>query len=323
MSSARIPSALLIVLLALSLRSVGSAQPAFNSARRLITGEVSMEMALPAGSLHRIEISSDTIHWQGLATLAGAATVRSFTDGSTGPAPMRFYRIVTVEETNAITGDHLPTAGADVVVHPVNHASFALKWGDRFIYNDPVGGTTPYKGLPRPDLILVSHTHGDHFDSATLDAVRKEGTVIVAPAAVYSSLSTKLKALTIPLANGQETNLLDLKVTAIPAYNGNHPKGAGNGYVVTLGGRRLFMSGDTGNIPEMRALTDIDVAFVCMNVPFTMTIAEAVTAVRAFRPRVVYPYHYRNSDGSPADVAGFKRQVGADPSIEVRLRTWY
>ena len=109
----------------------------------------------------------------------------------------------------------------------------------------------------------------------------------------------------------------------MPAYNANHPKGSGNGYLVTLGGKRLYVSGDTGDIAEMRALADIDVAFVCMNVPYTMTVAQAVSAVREFQPRIVYPYHYRNQGNALSDVDSFKRQVGTDLGIEVRLRKWY
>ncbi len=116
---------------------------------------------------------------------------------------------------------------------------------------------------------------------------------------------------------------LNLSVEAVPAYNANHPEGVGNGYVLTIGGRRIYFSGDTGDIPEMRALPDIDVAYVCMNVPFTMTVAQASSAVRAFRPAVVYPYHFRNQDNTRANTNLFKTQIGTDLGIEVRLRTWY
>jgi L-ascorbate metabolism protein UlaG (beta-lactamase superfamily) len=191
------------------------------------------------------------------------------------------------------------------------------------IYNDPVGGATPYAGLPKADLILVSHSHGDHFDSATLNTVRGPSAVIIAPQAVFNSLSTTLKALTTVLTNGASANVIGLTIEAVPAYNANHPKGAGNGYVLTLGGKRIYMSGDTGNIAEMRALQDIDVAFVCMNLPFTMSVNDAATAVRAFRPKVVYPYHFRNQDGSQSSLTTFKRLVGADLGIEVRVRKWY
>jgi L-ascorbate metabolism protein UlaG (beta-lactamase superfamily) len=128
------------------------------------------------------------------------------------------------------------------------------------------------------------------------------------------------------LPNGASTNLLDLTIEAMPAYNltaSLHAKGAGNGYVVALGGKRIYLSGDTEDIPEMRALRDIDVAFVSMNLPYTMSVPKAVSAVREFRPKVVYPYHYRNADRSLADLEGFKQQVGTDLGIEVRLRPWY
>ncbi|HXT41765.1 MAG TPA: MBL fold metallo-hydrolase, partial [Candidatus Angelobacter sp.] len=102
-----------------------------------------------------------------------------------------------------------------------------------------------------------------------------------------------------------------------------HLKGVGNGYVLAIGEKRIYMSGDSEDITEMRGLQDIDVAFVCMNVPFTMTIAKAVSAVRQFRPKVVYPYHYRNQDSSLANLNAFKQQVGTDLNVEVRLRKWY
>jgi L-ascorbate metabolism protein UlaG (beta-lactamase superfamily) len=309
--------------LAMGCPSFAQSPAVFSSIQRLTNGTVDLRWTAPNGSLHRIESSSDLLTWQGLVTATGSTTAKLVTDGTPDSGQPRFYRAVSVTDPLAITGDHVRTDQGEVTVHPVNHASFVLRWGDRFLYNDPVGSTAAYQGIGRPDLILVSHSHGDHFSSATLDGLQKAGTVIIAPAAVYSSLSAKLKALTIPLANGQQTNVLGFNIEAIPAYNGNHPKGSGNGYVATIDGRRFFMSGDTGNIPEMRALTAIDVAFVCMNVPFTMTIPEALTAVRAFQPRVVYPYHYRNQDGSSADLAGFKKQIANEPSIEVRLRGWY
>ena len=172
-------------------------------------------------------------------------------------------------------------------------------------------------------MILVSHSHGDHFNTNTLDAVRNTNAVIIAPQAVYNSLSATLKPLTFVLTYGAATNLLGLRVEAVPATNSNHAPGFGNGYILTLGGSRLYISGDTGDIPPMRGLTNIDVAFVCMNTPYTMHYTNAASAVREFRPRIVYPYHYRNQDNSFADLNDFKRRVGQDLGIEVRLRKWY
>ncbi len=296
--------------------------PQFLSVQRQTNSDVTLQIASTSGKYLRLEGADRLPEWHGLQTYKSTGT-NPIVDGSSAVLGTRFYRVVEVEEATPLTGDHLVTDDGEAVIHPINHASFVMRWKDRYVYNDPVGGSSPYTGIPRASLILISHSHSDHFDAATLSAVKQNDTVIIAPAAVYSSLSVALKAQTIPLSNGSSTNVLGIQVEAIPAYNANHPKGTGNGYVVTLGGRRIFMSGDTGNIAEMRALTDIDVAFVCMNVPFTMTLAEAVTAVRAFRPRVTYPYHYRNQDNTQANVASFRQQISADPSLEVRLRKWY
>lgn len=103
-----------------------------------------------------------------------------------GGSAARFYRAVEVTEAEALTGDHLATSEGEAVIHPINHASFVLRWNGRMIYNDPVGGAAPYQGLPKADLILISHSHGDHFHAATLEAVRKDDTLIIAPAAVFT-----------------------------------------------------------------------------------------------------------------------------------------
>jgi L-ascorbate metabolism protein UlaG (beta-lactamase superfamily) len=230
------------------------------------------------------------------------------------------------QPTEVLTGDRLVTDDGEVIIHPINHATLALAWKGKLIYVDPVGGPAPFQGLPRADLILVAHGHGDHFSAPTLEAVRKKTAVIIAPPSVFASMSGVQKALTVVLPNGAATNLLGLGIEAVPAYNraaGFHRQGEGNGYVLTLGGRRIYLSGDTEDIPEMRALKTIDVAFVCMNRPYTMTVDQAASAVLQFRPKVVYPYHFRNSDGSMANLAAFQRQVETVPGVEVRLRKWY
>ena len=116
---------------------------------------------------------------------------------------------------------------------------------------------------------------------------------------------------------------MGIEVLAVPGYNGNHSSGVNNCYVLTLGGRRVFISGDTGNVSEIRALPDIDVAFLCMNLPFTMTVSDATNCIRTMRPKVVYPYHYRNQDLTTGNAATFKQWMAVDPAIEVRLRQWY
>jgi L-ascorbate metabolism protein UlaG (beta-lactamase superfamily) len=139
-------------------------------------------------------------------------------------------------------------------------------------------------------------------------------------------MSTTLKGLTTVLANGANADAIGLNVAAVPAYNltnSNHPQGVGNGYVLTMGGRRIFISGDTEDVPEIRSLAKIDVAFLCMNIPFTMNITKAASTVRQMKPKVIYPYHFRNQDGTYADLTSFRQQVGTDLGIEVRVRTWY
>jgi L-ascorbate metabolism protein UlaG (beta-lactamase superfamily) len=304
-----------------------AAEPAISGIQLSSNQEPVLTISAPVRANYRIDSTVDLPDWAPVVTLpAPVLTSLQHTDSAPATVGQRFYRVAQLEGTNAFTGDHLATTNGDVVIHPLFHASLVLKWNDLVIYNDPdddAAYLATYKNLPKADLILVSHSHGDHFSTAQIEAVRDSGTVIVAPAAVYSSLTPAQRAQAIPLANGGTTNLLGLVIDAIPAYNGNHPLGAGNGYVLTIGGRRIYLSGDTGNTPEMRALTNIDVAFLCMNQPYTMTINDATNAVRAFLPKVVYPYHYRDQNGSTTNAAGFKQRLGADTGVEVRLRKWY
>ena len=225
---------------------------------------------------------------------------------------------------NNLEGDKIATGDGDLVIHPINHATFVMGWNGKIIYVDPVGGAKRFDGLPRPDLILVTDIHGDHHDNGTLEAVATDKTALVAPAAVAEKLPEKLSKQTTVLANGQTKTAAGIRIEAVPMYNLTadrlkfHTKGRGNGYVVTLGGKRIYISGDTEDIPEMRSLKNIDVAFVCMNLPYTMTVDQAAGAVRAFKPKIVYPYHYRGSDTEK-----FKQLVGGDSGVEVRLRDWY
>jgi L-ascorbate metabolism protein UlaG (beta-lactamase superfamily) len=221
-------------------------------------------------------------------------------------------------------GDRLATSDGDLIIHPINHATFVMSWKDKTIYVDPVGGGKRFAGLPKPALILVTDIHGDHLDAPTLETVAGEGTTIVAPAAVAEKLPEKLRKQTTVLPNAQTKSVAGVHIEAVPMYNLTadrlkyHNKGRGNGYVITVGGKRIYISGDTEDIPEMRALKNIDVAFVCMNLPYTMTEEQAASAVREFKPKIVYPYHYRGSD-----VEKFKKLVGGDSGVEVRLRDWY
>lgn len=284
--------------------------------------EATIEFTAPANQRLRLDAAEEPGDWQPLLTLRATAGTMRHLDSASPQFIQRFYRAEMLEDASAFLGDHLVTTNGVLTIQPIHHASFAMKWNDLIIYNDPASPAN-FTGLPKADLILVSHSHGDHFDTNAINTLSTTNTVIVAPQAVYNSMNATLRARTTILRNGDSTNLLGLGIEAIPAYNANHAVGAGNGYVVTIGGKRIYMAGDTGDIPEMRALAGIDAAFLPMNVPFTMNIINAASAVREFKPRIVYPYHFRNSGGTYADTNAFKRMVGQDLGIEVRLRKWY
>jgi L-ascorbate metabolism protein UlaG (beta-lactamase superfamily) len=241
---------------------------------------------------------------------------------------------VTLYSANAqrIAPDTIPIGNKMLMIQPIQHASLVLTAAGKTIYVDPVGGAAKYQGLAAPDIILVTDIHGDHFDPATLHDLMNSKNVLVAPEAVAAKLNGEFKngGKVIVLANGQTTAQGDIEISAIPMYNlpasttdPRHPKGRGNGYVLGVAGKKIYLSGDTQGIPEMRSLNGIDIAFVCMNLPYTMDINEAADAVLAFKPRIVYPYHYRGQGGL-SDVNAFKALVEkGDKSIEVRLRNWY
>ncbi len=225
-------------------------------------------------------------------------------------------------------GDQVGSGKDAVTIVPIEHASLILTFDGKTIYVDPVGGAERLADQARPDLVLITHTHGDHLDVPTLEGVVTATTRIVAPQVVAEKLPEGLRAKTEVLGNGQSAEILGVKVEAVAAYNLTeehlkfHPRGVGNGYVLTLGATRVYVSGDTEDTPEMRALKDIDVAFLCMNQPYTMTVEQAADAVLAFKPKVVYPYHFRGQGGK-SDLGRFKELVAKDPGIEVRVLDWY
>ena len=240
------------------------------------------------------------------------------------------FLFTTKAQTPArVTPDIISTSKGPLTIQPLVHASLVLSTSGLTIYADPSGGAANYEGIKAPDLILITDIHGDHMDLKTISAVRKATTTLVVPKAVADLLPDSLKGKIVILNNGDKTTLSGISITALPMYNlpespkAMHTKGRGNGYVLGIGGKNLYLSGDTQGIPEMRSLKDIDVAFVCMNLPYTMDINEAADAVLAFKPKIVYPYHYRGTGGL-SDVEGFKKLVEAgNKNIEVRLRNWY
>ncbi len=225
-----------------------------------------------------------------------------------------------------IDPDDLETDQGDLVVQPVNHASLILMFDSNVVYFDPVGGAQRYTPFNRPTAILVTHAHPDHFDVPTLEALAPTAKVIIGPQVVIDALPADLKTKAKLMKNGDKGDVNGLPVLAMPAYNTTperlqyHPKGVGNGYVLTVGDAKVYVAGDTEDTPEMRALSGIGVAFLLMNVPYTMTGAQAASAVKQFKPLVVYPYHYGKGGTEPQKFAD--QMIGFD-GVDVRLRDWY
>jgi L-ascorbate metabolism protein UlaG (beta-lactamase superfamily) len=219
--------------------------------------------------------------------------------------------------------DTIETSAGPLKITPITHASLLLEVGGKAIYVDP-WSQGDFTGRPKADLILITDIHQDHLDPQAIALLRTDKTAIIAPEAVAAK-SPDLKA--IVLKNGERRAWEGIDIEAVPMYNLQrgpspgalyHDKGRGNGYILTIGGKRLYLSGDTECTPEMRALKDIDVAFVCMNLPYTMPPAEAAACVKEFRPKIVYPYHYRDSS-----LEEFQKGLAGVEGIEVRLRDWY
>lgn len=212
------------------------------------------------------------------------------------------------------------TAAGPLKLTVIRHASFMLEAGGQVVHVDPWSQGN-YDGLPQADLLLITDTHGDHLDMKALPRVRKAQTTVIASAAAASQIEGAAA-----MKNGETKQVGPWKVEALPMYNVKrgpeagrvfHEKGRGNGYLLTYGGFRFYIAGDTEGTPEMRALKNIDAALICMNVPFTMPPEEAAEAVLAFKPKVAIPYHYRG-----ADLSVFEKAL-AGSGVEVKLLDWY
>jgi len=215
--------------------------------------------------------------------------------------------------------DTISTSQGDLRISFIGHGSLMMTWAGQVIHIDPVSGEADYGRLPKADLVLITHDHYDHLDPKALAAIRKAGTTIIAS----KSCAGKVPGAVI-LGNGESTTALGLKIEAVPAYNivhkmpGDgpyHPKGNGNGYSVTFGDKRVYIGGDTENTLEVKALKNIDVAFLPMNLPYTMTPEMVADAAKAFRPKILYPYHFGETD-----TAKLVKLLQGEKGIEVRIR---
>jgi L-ascorbate metabolism protein UlaG (beta-lactamase superfamily) len=209
--------------------------------------------------------------------------------------------------------DSVKTSGGDLKITFIGHGTLMLTYAGKVIHADPVSMYADYATLPKADLILVTHEHGDHLDIKAIQAASTANTVII-----VNPSSAKNLPNCIVLKNGEDRTVSGIKVEAVPAYNLEkpfHPKGNGNGYILTFGDKRVYIAGDTENVAEIKALKNIDVAFLPMNQPYTMTPEQVADVAKAMRPKVLYPYHFGNTDtGKLVDL--LKDEKG----IEVRIR---
>jgi len=233
-------------------------------------------------------------------------------------------RVKGAEQEQAVTEpkfeeDIIKTSAGDLKITFIGHGTLMFTFGGKTIHVDPVSREADYTEMPKADLILVTHEHGDHLDPKAIKTLQKEGTNVVLTKACAQRVAGGLV-----MGNGDAMIVQGIKIEAVPAYNivhkrsnGDpyHPKGVGNGYVITFGDKRVYVAGDTENTPQMKKLKNIDVAFLPMNVPYTMTPEMVVDAAKAFKPRILYPYHYGQTDP-----AALVRLLEDSPDIEVRVR---
>ena len=215
--------------------------------------------------------------------------------------------------------DTIKTSSGDLQIIFIGHATLAFRYGNLVVYVDPVSQYADFATLVKADIVLVTHEHGDHLDPKAIQALRSEKTVVVGTAKCTPQVPGMLT-----MTNGDSRTVQGLRIEAVPAYNivnkrptGEpfHPKGEGNGYVITFGDKRVYVAGDTENTAEMKALRNIDVAFLPMNLPYTMTPEMVADAAKAFAPKILYPYHYGNTD-----TARLTALLAGTPGIEVRIR---
>lgn len=231
--------------------------------------------------------------------------------------------VVLLSTLSTIAGqfekDVIKTASGDLAITFIGHASLMMQYGHTIIQIDPFSRLADYATFPKADLILITHEHQDHLDPAALAIIRTTNTVVVLPEKCAGNMTGG-----IIMKNGDVQTLMGIKIETVPAYNlvykrengqPYHPKGNGNGYILTFADKRIYIAGDTENTPEMKALKNIDCAFLPMNVPYTMSPEMVADAAMAFKPKVLYPYHSGEAD--PSKIVELLKN---SPGIEVRIR---
>ena len=229
------------------------------------------------------------------------------------------FGAVAQEGVEKFETDTIKTTAGDLKITFIGHGTLMFTFGGKVIHVDPVARVADYTKLPKADLILVTHHHGDHLDPKALGILRTEKTPVV----LTETCAKQVEGGTV-MKNGDVKIVQGLKIEALPAYNivhmrrenmPFHPKGEGNSYLVTFGDKRVYIGGDTENTPEMKALKHVDIAFLPMNLPYTMTPEMVADAAKAFRPKILYPYHYGDTDTSK--LVDLMKDV---EEVEVRIR---
>ncbi|MFH1241496.1 MAG: MBL fold metallo-hydrolase [Pseudomonadota bacterium] len=230
-----------------------------------------------------------------------------------------FVLVFTVAARGEFEKDSVKTNSGNLDIIFVGHGTLMFSFGGKVIHIDPWSRLADYSKMPKADIILITHEHQDHLDLKALGSIRTEKSLVVLPQNCLSRVGDG-----IVMNNGDVKTIGGLRIEAVPAYNivhmrsegvPFHPKGAGNGYVITFGDKRVYIAGDTENTPEMKKLEDIDIAFLPMNLPYTMTAEMVADAAKAFRPKVLYPYHYGITDTS--EIVRLLKDV---QGLEVRIR---
>ncbi|MDC8004845.1 MBL fold metallo-hydrolase [Aureisphaera galaxeae] len=252
----------------------------------------------------------------------------SFASCKNDPKETENKEVVT-EETETVEQDTKPTKSS-FRVSPIRHATMVITWDETTIYVDPVGGVNAFKNFEAPDLILITDVDPEHLSVETLQGLDTSKAKIIVPQVVADKMPSEFDTQIDVLNNGEMKERFGFAVEAIPMYNLRaeslkfHEKGRGNGYVLEKNGKRVYISGDTEDIPEMLALQNIDIAFVCMSLPYTMTEVQAANAVATFSPRIVYPYSYRGATGI-SNIEVFKARLKSigEGRTQVVALNWY
>ena len=225
---------------------------------------------------------------------------------------------LTMAQKNYQT-DTIPASSGNLMITFLGHGSLMFTFDSTVVHVDPYSKVANYSALPDADLVLITHHHQDHLDTAALNQVLKQGTVILGSQTVAGSVKDA-----IVMKNGDSKTIKGVGINAVPAYNivhkrdnGQpfHPKGEGNGYIIIIKGKKIYIAGDTENIPEMKQFKEIDIAFLPVNLPYTMTPEMAADAARAIRPKILYPYHYGDTE-----ISRLTELLKNDKDIEVRVR---